>query len=257
MRRVAGALSPLIPIDRRAQTPLHRQVYDAFRASILERRLHPGQQVPSSRILANELGISRIPVLSAYSQLVAEGYFETRTGSGTYVSTSLPDQFTSSTYGGSGASGPALVGRRNISRRAATLPRFNAAPWRLGWGAFAAGQLALDHFPFRIWSSLMTRHSRKVRISSLHYNDPAGSLEFRKTIAAYLRTTRAVNCEPEQILVVSGSQQALEISARVLLDPRDRVWMEDPCYPLARQVMQMAECEIVPIPVDERSEEHT
>src|SRR5215468_700913 len=250
MRRVAGALSPLIPIDRRAQTPLHRQVYDAFRASILERRLHPGQQVPSSRILADELGISRIPILSAYDQLVAEGYFETRLGSGTYVSTSLPDQFTSCAYDGNGASGKTGSGHRSLSRRATALPAFNP-PWLFGFGAFSVAQLSLDHFPFRVWSNLLTRHSRKVCVSALRYGDPAGSLEFRQTIATYLRTARAVNCEPEQILVVSGSQQALEIAARVLLDPRDRVWMEDPCYPLARQVMQMAECEIVPIPVDE------
>jgi GntR family transcriptional regulator/MocR family aminotransferase len=252
MRRVAGGLSPVIAIDRRAQKPLYRQLYDGIRAGILERRLHPGQQVPSSRTLATELGLSRIPILSAYAQLAAEGYFETRSGSGTYVSTSLPDQFTSSKYDGSGASRTARSGPRNVSRRAAALPRFNPAPWVFGWGAFSVGQLALDHFPFRIWSSLLIRHSRKVRVCSLRYSDPAGSLEFRTTIATYLRTARAVNCEPEQILVVSGSQQALEISARALLNPGDRVWMEEPGYVLARQVLQMAGCEIVPVPVDEQ-----
>jgi len=244
-------VSPVIAVDRRAQRPLHRQIYDGFREGILRRRLRPGQQVPSSRALASELGLSRIPILSAYSQLLAEGYLESRSGAGTFVSTSLPEQLLSIEYRGNGASSKSTSGPRRLSNRSAILPRFNPAPWLFGWGAFAVSQLALDHFPFRIWSSLMTRHCRKIRISSLHFSDPAGSLEFRKTIANYLRTARAVNCEPEQILIVNGSQQALEISARALLDRGDRVWMEEPGYALARQVLQMAGCELVPVPVDE------
>ncbi|HXT24952.1 MAG TPA: PLP-dependent aminotransferase family protein [Candidatus Eisenbacteria bacterium] len=251
MRRVAGTVSPVIAVDRRAERPLHRQIYDGFREGILGRRLRPGQQVPSSRALASELGLSRIPILSAYSQLLAEGYFESRSGAGTFVSTSLPEQLLSIEYRGNGASSKSASGPRRLSSRSAVLPRFNPAPWLFGWGAFAVSQLALDHFPFRIWSSLMTRHCRRIRISSLHFSDPAGSLEFRKAIASYLRTARAVNCEPEQILVVNGSQQALEISARALLDRGDRVWMEEPGYALARQVLQMAGCELVPVPVDE------
>jgi len=251
MRRVAGTLSPVIVVDRRAQRPLHRQIYDGFREGILGRRLRPGQQVPSSRALASELGLSRIPILSAYSQLLAEGYFESRSGAGTFVSTSLPEHLLSIEYRGNGALSKSLSGSRRLSDRSAILPRFNPAPWLFGWGAFAVSQLALDHFPFRIWSSLMTRHCRRIRVSSLHFSDPAGSLEFRKAIASYLRTSRAVNCEPEQILIVNGSQQALEISARALLDRGDRVWMEEPGYMLARQVLQMAGCELIPVPVDE------
>jgi len=251
MRRVAGTLSPVIAVDRRAAKPLHRQIYDSFREGILGRRLRPGQQVPSSRALASELRMSRIPILSAYSQLLAEGYFESRSGAGTYVSTALPEQLTSCVYSGNGASAKTPSGPRLLSERSAILPRFKPAPWLFGWGAFAVSQLALDHFPFRIWSSLVTRYCRKVRVSSLHFSDPAGSLEFRKAIATYLRTARALNCEPEQILIVNGSQQALEISARALLDRGDRVWIEEPGYALARQVLQMAGCELVPVPVDE------
>jgi len=251
MRRVAGTLSPVIAVDRRAAKPLHRQIYDSFREGILGRRLRPGQQVPSSRALASELRMSRIPILSAYSQLLAEGYFESRSGAGTYVSTALPEQLTSVAYSGNGASSKTASGPRLLSSRSAILPRFNPVPWLFGWGAFAVSQLALDHFPFRIWSSLVTRHCRKVRVSSLHFSDPAGSLEFRQAIATYLRTARALNCEPEQILIVNGSQQALEISARALLDRGDRVWIEEPGYALARQVLQMAGCELVPVPVDD------
>src|SRR5580692_7541183 len=88
-----GAAAPLIAVDRNGEKPLHRQIYDAFRAMILERRLQPGQQVPSTRTLAGELGISRIPVLGAYAQLLAAGYLESRSGAGTFVTSSLSDRF--------------------------------------------------------------------------------------------------------------------------------------------------------------------
>jgi GntR family transcriptional regulator/MocR family aminotransferase len=96
------------------------------------------------------------------------------------------------------------------------------------------------------------RHSRRVRIRSLHFTDPMGSADFRESIAAYLRTARAVNCEASQIMIVSGSQQALEISARVLLDPGNSVWVEEPGYRLAQQVLRMAGCRLIPVPVDDQ-----
>jgi len=105
MHRVAGTLSPLIAVDRRASKPLHKQIYDGFREEILGRRLRPGQQVPSTRSLATELGLSRVPILSAYSQLFAEGYLESRPGAGTFVSTSLPEQLLFVTHTGNGSTG--------------------------------------------------------------------------------------------------------------------------------------------------------
>src|SRR6202050_4202874 len=90
-----GAAVPMIAVDREGGRPLHRQIYDAFRAMILERSLQPGQQIPSSRALAAELRISRIPVLGAYAQLLAEGYIESRAGAGTFVTISLSDQYLS------------------------------------------------------------------------------------------------------------------------------------------------------------------
>src|SRR6266446_5189896 len=122
MLRVAGTLSPVIAVDRRATKPLHKQIYDGFREGILERRLRPGQQVPSTRALASELGLSRIPILSAYSQLLAEGYFESRSGSGTFVSTSLPEQLTSCEYRDNGAPAKTRSGPRLVSTRSAVLP---------------------------------------------------------------------------------------------------------------------------------------
>ncbi len=113
------------------------------------------------------------------------------------------------------------------------------------------GQLAFDQFPIRIWSNLIGRHARQIRSTSLNYGDSLGLKAFRETIAIYLRTSRAVHCDASQVLVVSGSQQALDISARVLLDAGDRVWVEDPSYGLMRLALRLAGSELVPVPVDE------
>ncbi len=249
MKTRPGGFSPVIAVDRNAAKPLHRQIYDGYRTAIVNRSLRAGQQIPSTRSLAVELRISRIPVLNAYAQLLAEGYFESRAGTGTFVSSSLPDELTAIGYRGV-RTAEAVSGSRLVSRRSAPVTGIEDEPWLRGSGAFSVGQLAFDHFPFQIWSSLVARHCRRVRASSLNYGDPMGSKEFRESIAAYLRTSRAVRCEPQQIMVVSGSQQALEISARVLLDPGSRIWIEEPGYPLMQEAFRMAACELMPIPVD-------
>jgi GntR family transcriptional regulator / MocR family aminotransferase len=246
-KKPQGAAVPMIAVHRNGEKPLHRQVYDAFRAMILERRLQPGQQIPSTRALADELGISRIPVLDAYAQLLAEGYIESRSGAGTFVTSSLSDQFLGAR--------PAVTQVANdpatdaISRVSKLLP-LEGTPWFRGSGAFSVGQIAYDHFPFRVWSDLVTYHARRVRASSLNYSDPMGSEEFREVIAAYLRTARAVNCDASQIMVVNGSQHALDLSARVLLDPDTPVWIEEPGYVFLRHALMLSGCRLVPVPVD-------
>jgi GntR family transcriptional regulator / MocR family aminotransferase len=243
-----GAAVPMIAVHRKGEKPLHRQIYDAFRAMILERRLQPGQQIPSTRALASELGISRIPVLGAYAQLLAEGYIESRSGAGTFVTNSLSDQFLSArpTVPASVVNDPASDAISRVSR---LLP-VEATPWFLGSGAFSVGQIAYDHFPFRVWSDLVTYHARRVRASSMNYSDPMGSEEFREVIAAYLRTARAVHCDASQIMVVNGSQHALDLSARVLLDPDCPVWIEEPGYVFLRHALTLSGCRLVPVPVD-------
>jgi GntR family transcriptional regulator/MocR family aminotransferase len=249
MKKILGGLSPVIAVDRKAAKPMHRQIYDGYRAAIVGGNLRSGQQIPSTRALASELGISRIPVLNAYAQLLAEGYFESRAGAGTFVSSSLPDQLTSCEYRDGGQT-EARSGPRLVSRRSALLPHRESAPWMRGWGPFSVGQLTFDHFPFHVWSSLVARHCRSTRARSLNYSDPMGSKDFRETIATYLRTARAVHCEARQIMVVSGSQQALDISARALLDPGSRVWIEEPGYQFMQYALTMAGCHLVPVPVD-------
>ncbi|MGB7438698.1 MAG: PLP-dependent aminotransferase family protein [Candidatus Acidiferrum sp.] len=246
--RTAASFPPLIAIHRKSAKPLHRQIYDAFRSAIVRGNLASGQPIPSTRALSVELGISRIPVLNAYAQLLAEGYFESRTGSGTFVSSSLPGQAAPS------------ANRRTPQKRnpksdrigafAQLLPRHKRPPWVRNRGAFNVSQPALDVFPFKVWANLVARHSRNPLRASLEYGNPMGLKQLREIIAVYLRTWRAVRCEPEQIMIVSGSQQALDLSARVLLDVGAPVWVEEPGYWLARHVLMAAGCQLIPVPVD-------
>lgn len=249
MKRVASAIVPIIAIDRKAAEPLHRQIYDAYRSAILERRLRPRERVPSTRTLATELGVSRMPVLNAYAQLLAEGYFESRVGTGTQICSSLPDQHAAHDARGA-ATAPRLSGARPVSLRASRMARAERPVWH-GFGAFGVGQVAFEHFPIQIWSRLVTRHCRGMGAGTAHYGDQMGSGIFRETIAGYLRTARGVSCEAQQIMIVSGSQYALEITARVLLDPGSAVWMEEPGYSFMRDVLSLTGCRIVPVPVDD------
>jgi GntR family transcriptional regulator/MocR family aminotransferase len=244
-----AGISPIISIDRNAESPLHRQVYDEFRSAILRGDLRAGQQVPSSRELASEIEISRFPVLHAYAQLLAEGYFESRIGSGTFISASLPERLMS-VDGSTRSSKSSLTGPRPVSRRSQLYPPYEGRSLVRGWGAFGVHQPAFDQFPFQTWSSLVTRHSRNPQASVVHHIDPFGSMRFRDAICGYLRTARAVKCDPAQIMVLSGSQQALDITSRVLLDPGNAVWVEEPGYGLERTVLVAAGCRLIPVPVD-------
>lgn len=249
MKKVPSGISPVIAVNKKAATFLYRQVYDGYRKAIVDGNLRPGQRIPSTRVLATELGISRIPILDAYGQLLAEGYFESRVGSGTIVSRSLPDRQTAWRP----TAGPATKinsGRRRLSKRCLLLASRQDFYSRRGTGAFVASQVAAEHFPLAVWNRLVTRHCRSTNAKSLDYGDPMGLRELREAIAAHLRTARGVRCESEQIMIVSGSQQGLEISARALLDAGDRVWMEEPGYAFARSVFACSACEVVPIPVD-------
>lgn len=233
----------LITVDRRLSKPLYQQIYDAFRRRVLHGELRAGQIVPSSRELARELRVSRLPVLDAYSQLLAEGYFESRVGSGTFIASALRVE-----KGIGPAESRPLHGERRISTHAAAVPAYEKAPASLG--PFQVGQPDLHSFPIEVWSKLVARYSRAIRVKGLQYGDPMGLPELREAIAHYLRTSRAVHCEAAQIMIVSGSQQALDLSTRVLLDSGSSAWVEEPGYWLVQQVLKAAGVRAVPVPVD-------
>jgi GntR family transcriptional regulator/MocR family aminotransferase len=250
MNYIGTSVCPVIAIDHDDQTPLHRQVYDGYRKAILRGDLAPGQKVPSSRELASEMQVSRFPVLHAYEQLVAEGYFETHVGSGTFVSATLPEQMMSSEL----HTEPSIrcpSGLRPVAKGNSLYPKFRRDLHLQSWGAFGLHQPASDQFPFQVWSELVNRHSRNPRSRSLRTIDPMGLERFRFEICRYLRTARSVQCDPEQIMIVSGSQQALDITSRVLFNPGDSVLVEEPGYHLQRTIASAAGCRLKLVPVDE------
>jgi GntR family transcriptional regulator/MocR family aminotransferase len=225
-----------LPVDRSAHTPLHRQVYDGLRRAVLDGRLRPGQRLPSTRALAVELDISRLPVLAAYDQLRHEGYLDGRIGSGTFVSASLPDDLLSS------------------SKASAGPPHDGTPPVQLRYGGLAPFRTslpALDAFPHSVWSRLVARHAHALTPEQMAYGDPAGVVPLRIAIAEHLRTSRGVRCEASQILVVPGSQAALRLTASVLLSTGDRAAMEEPGYFGARSALGANGAEVLPVPLDD------
>lgn len=253
MRRVAASFLPPIALAERTKIPMYRQLYDWFRKAIIEGSLRPGQRVPSTRGLAVELNISRIPVVNAYAQLHTEGYFETFVGAGTCVARSIPDDtggFPAIRARRKAQEKVAPPGPRRLSRRGTALGQAPAPTWLDNLGAFRASLPALDHFPLGVWSKLVARHCRCPPRGIMAYGGAMGYLPFREAIAEYLGAVRGVRCEPSQILVTTGSQQALLLCAQVLLDPKDRLLMEEPGYPGARQAFTTAGVRLIPVRLD-------
>jgi GntR family transcriptional regulator / MocR family aminotransferase len=229
---------------------LQQQVYRAIRSAILEAVLNPGARLPSSRGLADDLGVSRTTTLLAYEQLMAEGYVAARRGSGTYVAGELPDDLPmrASTRGASRTKHPqlsrrggALVDTPGSGRRIAGPPR----PFRLG-------APALDLFPLRLWAQLVNRRLRSMTIGQLDYTDLAGFSGLREAIAGHVETARGTRCHADQVFIVAGAQRGLQMIATVLLDHGDRVWVEEPGYPGARAALTAASARIVPVRVDDQ-----
>ncbi len=250
MRAAAPGIVPFVGIDRRSAVPLYRQLYQGFRDAILEGRLRAGQRVPSTRTLAAELRVSRLPLLNAFEQLVAEGYFSSRTGSGTFVA-HVPTESRRASKGALSHPAPSR-GKRPASRETDFLLPGGSDPWLGGWGAFRVSEPAVDRFPQEVWSRLLGHHGRAARrdLRTMHYGDPMGYRPFREAVAEYLRTSRAVRCEADQVMAVSGSQQALSLAARVLIDAGSAVWVEEPGYRGARDVLRLRNARLVPVPVD-------
>src|SRR6266498_618229 len=202
-------------VDRSSAFPIHRQIYEGFRRAILDGLLRPGQRVPSTRALALDLDVSRLPVLTAYDQLLHEGYLEGRVGSGTYVSAAVPDDLLGHPVTANGT-----VPLETARRSAAPPPSMRDEG---GLGPFRISLPALDQFPHAAWARLVARQAHALTHAQMAYGDPAGLVPLRLAIAEHLRAARAVRCEVDQVLIVSGSQAALRLAGAVLLAPGDRV----------------------------------
>ena len=257
MKRISSSFLPPIALDSRARTPMYQQLYEWFRRAILQGQLRPGQRVPSTRNLAAELKVSRIPVSSAYEQLQAEGYFETFVGAGTCVARTIPANAAKPEGGESRAVARPAAKRaakrtapRKISRRAIAM-RMPPQSWLDNMGAFRVSLPALEQFPVGVWSKLVNRHSRRQPRQLMAYGHAMGYLPFREAIAEYLGTVRAVRCDASQILVTTGSQLGLQLSAQILLAADDPVWIEEPGYHGARHALMTAGAKLIPVPVDQ------
>ncbi len=250
MRRISTGFLPPIALEPHGGAPVYMQLADWFRHAIVQGRLRPGQRLPSTRNLARELNLSRMPVQGAYEQLHTEGYFETFVGAGTCVAKAIPDDSLQPKW--ARTAGPSVATHeapRRVSRRAGLL-RQQSQTWLMNLGAFRLGLPALDHFPVPLWARLMKRHLRRPPGDSMAYGYSMGYLPFREAISEYLSVARGVRCDASQILVTSGSQEGLSLCAQVLLDPADRVWMEEPGYPGAHQALTAAGARLLPVPVD-------
>lgn len=225
-------------------------LYAEIRAAILSGRLAASARLPPSRDLARQAGVSRGTVLAAFEQLAAEGYVTAAVGRGTIVAAELPD----------GKEARAVAARPAASRGAARLSARGAAlaetpfpvaapSWPLP--AFRPNQPDVAAFPLDLWRRIAARRSRLARLDLLADGDALGYAPLRSAIAAHLRQARGVACESGQVAIVASVQQALDLLARLVLDPGDAVWMEDPGFPGARRVFAAAGARVFGVPVDE------
>ena len=240
------AASLLIRIDSSGQ--LQHQIYSGIRRAILDGILLPGSRLPSSRAMAVDLGVSRTTTVLAYDQLLAEGYLAGRRGSGTYVAHQLPGDLLrtrtprpalSLTHAGVSNRGAALAATPPAARRVGDTPR----PFRLGVPP-------VDMFPLRLWSRLVSRRVRALTPAQLDYGEAAGMRRLREAIADHVRSSRGALCEADDIIIVAGAQRGIEMVCRLLLDPGDEAWLEEPGYTGMRSALVSVGARIVPVPVD-------
>lgn len=238
---------PLV-VDRAAPN-LGGQVCEGLRRAILDGRLRPGTRLPSTRALAARLRLARSTVTLAFDQLTAEGYIEGRRGSGTFVAHAVPARHTAARTPRRPA--PPDHGEVKLSRAVSRLqPREPTKTAPAGTIDLSALRVDARLFPFAVWRRLVRRHLRAIPARRERSGDGAGDPALRDAIAAYLGRARGVRCEAAHVIVVNGSQQALDLCARVLVDPGDAVAVENPGYPDAAQVFAAAGGRISPTPVD-------
>ena len=237
-----------VPLDPQAPTPLHRQLADGIRAAVLAGRLRAGLRLPSTRALAADLGVARGTVVLAFDLLLAEGYLDARRGAGTFVAEALPESLLRPTHPLARASpaGPRTTSALARATAGVAVAFQLTGPVR----PFRAGLGPVDLFPRDLWGRLAAETARTLPDADLGYGDPRGYAPLREAIAAYLGAARGVQCQPEQVVVTTGAQQAVHLAARVLLDPGEQAWVEDPGYTGLRAALVAAGAAPVSVPVD-------
>jgi len=230
-------------LTRDSPVALSAQLAEALRRLIAEGMLRPGDALPASRTLAIDLGLGRNTVTEAYDRLAAAGYLDARRGAGSFVAANPPAYEMQGRPASAAGAGPALT----LSRRATAVL---AEPAIEIGRAFALCMPDLTLLRLDVWQRLLAQAWRDARLADTGYAEPGGHPLLRRAIADHLRLTRLVRCTPEQVIVVAGAQQGLDLCARLLADTGERVWVENPAYPGARRAFAAAGLEMQPIAVD-------
>jgi GntR family transcriptional regulator/MocR family aminotransferase len=228
--------------DRSNGATLFRWLYDEIRTAIVDGRLSPGSRLPSTRSVASQYRMARGTVVAAFDQLAAEGYVESTVGSGTFVRRMLPELLQEARSGG----------RASLSARGRRLAE-NPFPYlcaNRSVETFRLDRPALDAFPTRLWSRIAARGLRSSAPGLLAHGEILGFRPLRETVAAHVGLTRGVKCTADQVVITTGTQQSLDLISRLVLDPGDRVWMEDPGYVGATALLRAAGAEVIGVPVD-------
>ena len=242
-----GALLHGLSIERGSSVPIYRQLDASMRRLILNGTLAPSQKLPSTRELAQELGVSRITVKSVYEQLVAEGYVFARTGAGTYVSDGLDIESSPKIRQPRHKAKPPNV---EISEHARTILSSKASVRHGETDPFRPGVPALDLFPIKVWNKYLLDAMTCGKRHNLSYGEVNGSAALRASIARHLTDARSMQVDPGQIIITSGAQQAFVLIAFVLLNKGDTVWYENPGHIAGRDVMQVMGSNVAPVPTD-------
>ncbi len=239
--------------DADGDLPRYRVLYQAIRESILGHRLPAGTRLPSTRELARELGLSRNTVLSTFEGLLAEGFISARAGSGTFVAQAAAAPRGRGAKSGSGGAEPRSVAPNAtalpLSQRGQRLASFRGGT-RFEIQPLCGGEIDFTLFPIKQWQRLQSRQLRLARPELLDYAVDGGHAPLRQAIADYVRVSRAVRVDVEQVIVTAGTQHSLDLCAQLLADVGDRVWVEDPCYWGARCIFDSCDLKIEPIAVD-------
>ena len=219
-------------IDRHDAEPIQQQIARQIRELVLGGRLKPKAKLPSSRALAEQLGVARATVVEAFEQLAGEGYVETRMGSGTSVAAELPE-----TLLATGRKPAKPVTAKRHAREAAK--------------PFRSGLVDWESFPHDEWGRILGRYWRNPPIALLEHNDAFGWLPLRNAIAAHLFEWRGIECDAAQVIITAGGSDAFDLIRRALFETGDRMWLEEPGYATARRVFSIGGLDVVPVPVDE------
>lgn len=241
----SGVLLQGLTLERSSGVPLYKQLETGLRKLILSGTLRARQKLPSTRELAGEIGISRITIKSVYEQLVAEGYVQATSGSGTFVADGLEIEVSPQV----GRLPDEVPRKINLTDRARSISSTNASVRQGKTEPFRPGVPALDLFPIKPWNKYL-REATNTSYRDLSYGSVKGNADLRRSIASYLSDARGMQADSEQIVITSGAQQAFVLIAFSLLTRGDTVWYENPGHIAGRDIMQVMGANVAPVPID-------